>query len=1015
MPDAQGIDRAHVTAILVVHDGASWLPEVVASLASQTRPIDFTLAIDTGSVDSSARLLKNAQVPSISLPRDTGFGAAISFALEHIPGFATENSWLWLIHDDCAPEAGALEALLAAVADRPQVAIAGPKLRGWLDRTHLLEAGVSIAGNGARWTGLEPREYDQGQHDGVRDVLSVSTAGMLIRRDVFQELSGFDPNLALFRDDVDLGWRAHVAGHKVITVTEAVAYHAEAASAERRSVDVKSAFLHRPLILDRRNAAYVLLANSSWWHLPWLALQLFSSALVRAVGYLLAKLPGYASDEILAVGYLLIRPGIIFEARKLRRRQRIISSRVVSAFIPPRWSQFRLGALRVTETIRTTLLPATPDPIGAMEAQSDEDDLLMSSATINWVSILRRPEVSGLLFLLVLTSFWSRHRYGSLVGGALSTAPSGASDLWRLYGESWHQVGMGSSIATPTWVFLLAVLSALFLGNAPFFITFLFWVAPVLFMLSMYSLLRKISANSWLIVGASVGYALSPVAVASINSGRLGTIATLILLPRIVYYIPRLHKIERCHWRFIFGFSLLVGVLSSFTLQAFIGVALFHIYSMLRDYQDFRITKDRILLQVRIIRRATLVIVPFLLCLPWSFEAFVHPSQFLLEPGISIPGGGPNLAILANPGGPGSVPWWFISPVTLLLVASLFSSSVTRRYAQAGFAFLLGATVLSVWDFASHASSAKALLWIGTPLTFSTVAGICCAVIILSGLRERLARTHFHYRHMVAGLVIATTVLYLLTTAAWITTVGANSPVRADQARILPVYLAVTPGVKTLVLRDLGVEQASTLSFYIARERDARISDPDVAPVPSPAIEGAIREMVDGSGINSSKVLSAYGIKYIFMKNPVNSQLVRTIDGLGGFLRTSSTQDGIVWKIAGVSDRLVFTSQNGKAVAIPTDEVSARFSPSGPGTLTLAENYSSGWQVIQKGKRLVRSRNAYGLPEFQVKQAGEFILIHDGTVRRAALSLELIILLVVLVMALPAGRRKREISPGRRL
>ncbi len=75
-------------------------------------------------------------------------------------------------------------------------------MRGWHDRNHLLELGISIASNGARWTGLEYREADQGQHDGVSEVLAVSTAGALIRRDVFEELDGFDPELSLFRDDV---------------------------------------------------------------------------------------------------------------------------------------------------------------------------------------------------------------------------------------------------------------------------------------------------------------------------------------------------------------------------------------------------------------------------------------------------------------------------------------------------------------------------------------------------------------------------------------------------------------------------------------------------------------------------------------------------------------------------------------------------------------------------------------------------------------------------------------------
>ena len=136
-----------VSAILVVHDGATWLPEVVASLASQSRTIDQLIAVDTGSTDSSAKLLKGARIPIISMPRETGFGAAVASAVEKLPPRA-DNEWLWIIHDDCAPTPGALAALLAAVEDRPQVVMAGPKLLGWHDRTHLLEIGVSIATNG---------------------------------------------------------------------------------------------------------------------------------------------------------------------------------------------------------------------------------------------------------------------------------------------------------------------------------------------------------------------------------------------------------------------------------------------------------------------------------------------------------------------------------------------------------------------------------------------------------------------------------------------------------------------------------------------------------------------------------------------------------------------------------------------------------------------------------------------------------------------------------------------------
>jgi predicted transcriptional regulator len=50
------------------------------------------------------------------------------------------------------------------------------------------------------------------------------------------------------------------------------------------------------------------------------------------------------------------------------------------------------------------------------------------------------------------------------------------------------------------------------------------------------------------------------------------------------------------------------------------------------------------------------------------------------------------------------------------------------------------------------------------------------------------------------------------------------------------------------------------------------------------------------------------------------------------------------------------------------------------------------------------------LPEFKVIESGEISLIHDGTIRRAWLSLQLISWVLVVVLALPAGRRKREIS-----
>jgi GT2 family glycosyltransferase len=234
---------------------------------------------------------------------------------------------------------------------------------------------------------MEDHEYDQGQHDGVRDVLSVSTAGALIRRDVFEELGGYDPQLALFRDDVDFGWRIRMAGHSIIVVTDAVAFHAQAAASERRSVDVEGAFLHRPLLLDRRNSAYVLLANSSFWLLPWLILQLITGAAIRSIGYLIAKLPGYASDEILAIASLVFRPATLRAARKERRIHRLLPPRVIADFIPPRFTQYRNGLNNFLESIRNRIFAKLPTDNDIDEEFNEDADLLTPIKVVNWGSV----------------------------------------------------------------------------------------------------------------------------------------------------------------------------------------------------------------------------------------------------------------------------------------------------------------------------------------------------------------------------------------------------------------------------------------------------------------------------------------------------------------------------------------------------------------------------------------------------------------------------------------------------
>ncbi len=1005
------MSNPRVTALLVVHDGVTWLPEVVASIASQSRSADQILAIDTGSQDASAKLLKGARIPTVSLDRSASFGAALNYGVSQLPArIEGVEEWLWILHDDCALDPRALEELTTAIADRPNIVMAGPKLLGWHDRTHLLEVGISIATNGARWTGLEPNEYDQGQRDDVHEVLSVSTAGALIRRDVFEELGGFDINLELFRDDVDFGWRVHTAGHSVIVVPSAIGYHAQAASSERRAIDIAGAPLHRPLLLDRRNAAYVLLANSSWWKLPLLSLQLLGGSAIRSIAYLFAKLPGYAGDEVLAIASLLIHPGELIAARKSRKASRLVSSGIVGKFIPSRWTQFRSGASHIVERIRLAIFPDQQEstPVISELDLNEDEEILTPLRTNSWKLFFTKPLVIVSTFLLVITFGWTRHRWGAISGGALATSPEGISDLWRFFVESWHEVGMGSNTAAPAWLIFIGLGSVVTFGNVALLVSLFFISAPFLALWNAHRFLKKLNASPVLTAGAALLYALSPISISAINGGHLGVVALIILLPQFLSVFGSWREIEKRSIRNLFGTTLFIWVLAAFNPSLLIVLLIASLYFIALDYISVQKNyRDPVFIS-RFAKRSIVLLTPFLLSLPTSLIYFTHPSRLLLEIGINQPGGGGNIALLANPGGAGSLPWWSLSPITFLLVIAYFSDTGARKYAEYGVVFLFSGALFASLHISGNGSTSRENVFSGALLSIATLLAVVAAVIMFNDVRARLESSRLNYKHFALALVVLVSITYSATSSIWVFSAGAASPVQRNSEQVLPAFLAVEKDAKTLVIRSVKDDQHTSLAYYIARGGSITLGQPDVALENSDLITRAVEGLIDNTGVGSSKVFAGFGIKYIFVKNPSHEELIQTIDGLGGFNRSSATEVGTVWKIAQPTGNAIFTDFSGKQTILET-ALGAVTAP-GPGQITLTENYSQSWQAISQGVRLERSQSEFGLPQFKVVKGGEVVFLHDGTVRRAWLSLFVITLTTVIIMALPAGRRRREMS-----
>jgi hypothetical protein len=243
----------------------------------------------------------------------------------------------------------------------------------------------------------------------------------------------------------------------------------------------------------------------------------------------------------------------------------------------------------------------------------------------------------------------------------------------------------------------------------------------------------------------------------------------------------------------------------------------------------------------------------------------------------------------------------------------------------------------------------------------------------------------------------------------WAITVGSQSLVKSNQEQIVPAFvsaLADTPAKpKTLVV---NVIDGQTM-YQISRGTELQLGEADVSVAPPREITLTMNDLVSGSGIQSGKVLGHFGIQYLFLKSASESSLIRIIDGSGGFTRMSSTSAGIVWKVVGAAPRVLFVGADLKPKLVPSSDFSAEADLDQPGTVTIAEKYDQNWRLLLDGQRVPLQHGKNDLPTFTIPHAGHITVLHDGTMHRTLISLQLIFLLAVIVLALPAGRRKREV------
>jgi GT2 family glycosyltransferase len=496
-----------VAAVVVTRDPGPWLERAMQSLGSQDYPSLAVLVVDAASEeDPSDRIiatLPDAFVRRVSQP---GFAAAANEAL-----YTVRNATFLLIcHDDVVLDPGVVRLMLEE-AFRSNAGIVGPKIVDAADPEVLLDVGRSIDRFGNPHTGIEPGELDQAQHDAVRDVFYVSDAAMLVRTDLFHELGGFDASRFPGAEDIDLCWRARLAGARVLVAPDARVQQPEAAAIRGDGAAPGPAAM-------ARNRIRTLLTLSSARTLLWVVPAGVAASFVEAFLLTITLRRGRVRSTLGAWVWNLRHFREIRRERRQARPGRRIDDR-------------DLRQLRARGTWMRGLVAEHVASDDRVRSIADASRSAVSAATER----TRQPLIALATVLALVWIVGSRHLFtgGVPAVGTFARWP-GIVDALSTYASGWRYTGLGSSTAAPAGLVAIAGLTTPLFGAAGLAHTLVVVLAFPVGAYGAYRLARGITQELPPAAIAALAYAINPVPRNAIAAGRLGPLALFALGPFLI-------------------------------------------------------------------------------------------------------------------------------------------------------------------------------------------------------------------------------------------------------------------------------------------------------------------------------------------------------------------------------------------------------------------------------------------------------------------------------------------------
>ncbi len=265
---------------MAVYRPGPWFAETLSSLVAQDYPnvhhLFFVVQGDDQGAPTDEEVASSitGALPGAVVRRvagNPGFGPLMNEVSRLVQG---DGGFFCLMHDDVALAPDAISRLVEE-AFRSNAGMVGPKLMEWDDPSIVQSVGFGADRIGDTTTTVEPGERDQEQHDAIRDVFVLPSACVVVRSDLFREVGGYPREIGFYGEDLDLCWRVHLSGARVLVVPSAKARHRNALATRREDPDRH--------VLQARHRVRTVVSLSGRLQIPFAILQMLITAVVRVV------------------------------------------------------------------------------------------------------------------------------------------------------------------------------------------------------------------------------------------------------------------------------------------------------------------------------------------------------------------------------------------------------------------------------------------------------------------------------------------------------------------------------------------------------------------------------------------------------------------------------------------------------------------------------------------------------------------------------------------------------------